>query len=210
MSELVERQESGANCAVAAVVRARKAAGMPAQGSPAAAFAAFALLLGLTTVAVLSTGYVNQGAEQSDQELTANFFSHETRFDELVQMLTADRSRLAAQGKTSIDLATVARRGTSVARLRRYRGLLQQISVEDFRYFPDSGKLVLAPNGRGIPKRPSKSYLYLPRAQPQSLAQYHGYTWRGPAVYVLTGDRPLKGSWFIHHDSAVAVAISPF
>ena len=183
---------------------------MPAKGSSAAAFAAFALLLGLATLAVLATGHVDQGNRPSDQELTANFFSHEARFDELVQMLTADRPRLAAKGRTSVDLATMARLGTSVARFEMYRGLLRQISVEDLRYFPDSGKLVLALNSQDVRERPAKSYLYLPRAQPQSLAPYHGYTWRGPGVYILTGDRPLKGSWFIHHDGAVAVAITPY
>src|SRR5579863_732937 len=137
---------------------------MPAKGSSAAAFAAFALLLGLATLAVLATGHVDQGNRPSDQELTAN-------------------------GRTSVDLATMARLGTSVARFEMYRGLLRQISVEDLRYFPDSGKLVLALNSQDVRERPAKSYLYLPRAQPQSLAPYHGYTWRGPGVYILTGDR---------------------
>lgn len=82
--------------------------------------------------------------------------------------------------------------------------------MEDFHYLPGSGKLVLVPDGDENVERPSSSYLYLPHAQPQSVTQYHGYTWRGPGSYVFADDRPLKGRWFIHHDATVEVAISPY
>ncbi|HEY7887909.1 MAG TPA: hypothetical protein VIC29_06740 [Steroidobacteraceae bacterium] len=125
-------------------------------------------------------------------------------------MLTTDHAGLAATGQTRIDFATLARLATKEPRFARYAGVLQQISVEGLRYFPHSGKLVLVPYGEESLERPSKSYLYLPHAQPQSLDQYHGYTWRGPGVYVLTGDRPLHGSWFIHQDMTMEIAIVPY
>ena len=160
-------------------------------------------------LAALSIYDVGRVTQPSDEELAANFSSHEAGFAELVAMLTADRQRPAAKGAASIDLATVARLTPNAARLRVYEGLLRQIAVDDFHYFPDSGKLVLVPDEED-PERPSKSYLYLPHAHPQSLTRYHGYTWRGPGSYILAGDRPLKGSWFIHHDMTVEVAISPY
>lgn len=180
------------------------------RGARAAVCAAFALVLGLMTLAALFTYDAGRVGQPGDEELTANFLSREAGFDELVHMLAADRPRLAAQGGVSIDLETVARLTANAARFRIYRDLLQQISVEDLRYFPASGKLVLVPDGAENVERPSKAYLYLPHAQPQALTQYHGYTWRGPGSYVLAGDRPLKGRWFIHHDTTQEVAISPY
>lgn len=180
------------------------------RGARAAVCAASALVLGLMTLAALFTCSTGRAGQPSDEELTANFLSREAGFDELVQMLAADRPRLTAQGSVSIDLETVARATTNAARFRIYRDLLQQISVEDLRYFPGSGKLVLVPDGEENVERPSKAYLYLPHAQPRALTQYQGYTWRGPGSYVLAGDRPLKGHWFIHHDMTEEVAISPY
>jgi hypothetical protein len=156
---------------------------------------AIALVLGLATLAVYSTFAVDRPGEPSDEELTSNFLSHEAGFDELVRRLGTDRQ---------------ARLATNAARVRMYKGLLQRLSVQDLRYFPGSGKLVLVPDGQPDPERPSTTYLYLPHAQPQPLAQYHGYAWHGPGVYILTGDRPLKGSWFVHHDMTIEVAVTPY
>lgn len=153
---------------------------------------AIALVLGLATLAVYSAFAVDGAGQPGDEELTSNFFSHEAAFEELVQMLST------------------ARLATNAARIRMYRGLLRQISVEDLRYFPDSGKLILVPDGQLNPERPSETYLYLPNAQPPPFARYHGYAWRGPGMYVLSGDRPLKGSWYVHHDVTIEVAVAPY
>lgn len=177
---------------------------------PATVCAAFALALGLIALVAFSIYDVDRVTQPSDEELAANFSSHEAGFAELVEMLTADSQHPAAKGEASIDLATVARLTTSATRFRAYEGLLRQIAVHDFRYFPDSGKLVLVPDGEGNPEQPSKSYLYLPHAHPQTLTRYHGYMWRGPGSYIVAGDHRLKESWFIHHDMTVKVAISPY
>lgn len=199
------------SCAKGAAQPTPKGAGMPEKGSwVVAVCAAIAVLLGLPTLTVLSTHVANQENHPSDEELAANFFSHEARFDELVQMLTTDYPRLAAKGDAGIDLTTVASLATNAARSGVYRGLLQQISVEDLRYFPDSGKLVLVPDGQENSERPSKYYLYIPHAQPRSLTPSDGYASRGPGVYVLKGERPLKGSWFIRHDMTIEVAVAPY
>ena len=210
MCELVQCHGKRVECPDGTTLHARKDRDTPERVSRAAVPAAFALVLGLITLAALSTYDVGRAAGPSDEELTANFLSHEARFGEFVQMLTADQPRLAVGRGSSIDLGTVARLIANTARLRIYKGLLQEISVEEFRYFPDSGKLVLVPDGEGNLKQPPKSYVYLPHAEPQSLAPYHGYTWRGAGPYVLSGDRPLKGSWFIHHDVTVEVAVAPY
>jgi hypothetical protein len=167
-------------------------------------------VLGVPTLAVYDTHDIDQGNRPSDAELTANFFSHQQKFDELVQMLAEDQPGPAAQGATAIDLATMASLETSRVRFETYRRLLQQISVSDLRYFPDSGKLVLVPDGRENPGRLSKSYLYRPHGQAQSPVQHHEYDWHQPGVYILTSDRPLKGFWFIHHDAMIEVAVSPY
>ena len=169
-----------------------------------------ALVLGPSTLAVFATYDVNRENQPSDEQLAIHFFSHEAGFDELVHMLAADHLSLAANRATGIDLAAVARLDKDTARLWTYRGLLRQISVADFRYFPDSGKLALVPDGQENPQRPSKSYLYLPRAQPQSLVQHHGHSWREPGIFILTGDHPLKGRWFIHHETTIRVAVTSY
>jgi hypothetical protein len=66
------------------------------------------------------------------------------------------------------------------------------------------------PGGQQNLERSPKSYLYLPDAQSRSLVQHHGYDWHGPGVYVLSGDRPLKGLWFIHDDMTIGIAVSPY
>jgi hypothetical protein len=168
------------------------------------------LLLGSSTLAVLGTHEVDLRNRPSDEELAANFLSHETAFNELVQMLDADRRTLADEGDTPIDFAALSRPDADTARAETYSRLLRQISVADLRYFPDSGKLILLPDRQANLQRPSKSYLYLPHAQPQPVVRHHGYYWRGPGAYVVTGDRPLEGSWFIHYDTMIQVAFSPY
>jgi hypothetical protein len=209
MCELVQSRERRADCAEDTASCARNGAVMSDKRSWAPIFSLIALL-GLSTLGVLAAYDVNQRNRPSDEELTANFFSYETRFNELVRMLDTDRRTLATRGATTVDLAAMAKLGTNAARVDMYRRLLQQISVADLRYFPDSGKIILLPDGQENLERPSKSYLYLRHAQPQHVVQHHGYNWRGPGVCILTGDRPLKESWFIHYDTMIGVAFSPY
>lgn len=199
-----------ADCARDITLRSQNGAAVLAKGWWAAACTAAALLVGIATVAAFYAHDVDQRSRPGDEQLTTNFFSHEAGFDELVQMLATDQARLAANGETSIDLATVARLTKNAARVRMYGDLLRQISVEDLRYFPDSGELVLVPDGQENPERPSRSYLYLPHGQSESLTRYHGYTWRGPGVSILNGDRPLTGSWLIHDHTRIDVAVAPY
>lgn len=210
MYELVESHERRVDRSAGTTPRARKPAGMADKRSRTAVCAALALALALVALAAFSIYDVGRAARPSDEALAANFASHEARFDELVEMLAADRQPLAAKGEASIDLGTIGRVTAGGARFGVYKDLLQQISVDDFHYFPDSGKIVLVPDGEENPERPSTSYRYLPHVRPQSLTRYHGYIWRGPGSYILAGDRSLKGSWFIHDDRALEVAISPY
>jgi hypothetical protein len=180
------------------------------KGSWVAECAAFALVLGLYALAVLATYDVDRDNEPSDEALTTNLLCHQAGFDELVQMLEADHLSVAATGASAIDLATVARLDKDPERFRMYRGLLRRISVVDLRYFPDSGKLILIPDGQDSLNRQSKFYLYLPQGQPQPLVSYHGSDWRMPGMYIRTGDRRLKGNWFVHHEMTLEEAVAPY
>lgn len=210
MRELVTRYERRAGYTEATTTRERTAAGTPDKGWWTAICTMTALVLGVFTLGAFATRDVNQNGQPSDRQLTTSFFSHRAKFDELVQMLATDRSSLAAKGAAAVDLATMTRLDANGIRFGMYRGLLQQISVGDLRYFPGSGKLILVPDGRKSLQPPSKSYLYLPHGRPESLVPYYGYDWRGPAMYILTDDRPLKGGWYIHHDMTIEVAIPPY
>jgi hypothetical protein len=183
---------------------------MPDRGSWVTVCAVIALVLGLSLLAAFATYGVNGKNEPSDEALTTNFLSHEARFDELARMLASDHLSAAAKGATGIDLAAVARLDENPARVTLYSGLLRQISVVDFRYFPDSGRLILMPDGQDSLKGPSKFYLYLPHGRPQPLLPYYGADWRVPGIYILTGDRRLGGSWFIHHEMTMEVAVPPY
>jgi hypothetical protein len=169
-----------------------------------------ALVFSLLTLSVFGTYDVNQRSQPGDEALTTDFFAHEAAFDELVRMLSTDYPGLAAKRAGAIDLATIARLGTKSVRFGIYGRLLQQISVADLRYFPDSGKLILVPDGGENLEEPSKYYVYLPHAQPQAFAQHHAYYWRGPGVAILTGDLPLRAGWFIRHDMTIEVAVTPY
>jgi hypothetical protein len=169
-----------------------------------------ALMFCLLAFGVFRAYDVSQGNRPGDAALTANFFAHEAAFDQLVQMLSADRRSLAGKGNAAIDLATMARLDANAERLGTYRRLLQQISVADLRYIPGSGKLILVPDGEENPERPSESYVYLPHAQPQSFVQHHGYYLHGPGVDIVTRDSRLKSSWFIRHEITIEVAVTPY
>lgn len=208
--ESVKSHERRARCAEGTTPRSRGSAGIPGKGFSATLCIVIALVLGVATLAVFASYDVNPGNPPGDGRLAANFFSHEAGFSDLVRMLAKDRPRLTANGSTGIDLETLAASGTGAARSMMYRGLLHQISVKDLLYFPYSGKLILVPDSQENPGRPSETYLHLPHAQPQPTIQQQGYDWRGPGAYILTGDRPLKGSWFIHHDMTLEVAVAPY
>lgn len=175
-----------------------------------AAAACVALVLGLLTVSVFGAYDINQRSQPDDQELMSDFFAHRATFDELVRMLSSDAASLAAKGPAGVDLATMTKLDAKSPRVGTYRRLLQQISVADFRYFPDSGTIILVPEGQENLEQPSKFYVYLPHAQPQSFVQHHGYYWRGPGVDILTGDVPLRAGWFIRHDMTIEVAVTPY
>lgn len=206
--ELVEGYEKRSDRAKGVRPRARTSSGAPHNGLWAAI--CIALVVGLVTLSIFGGYEVSQVSRPSDAELTANFFAHETAFDELVRMLAVDYPSLVDKGVTAIDLAKMASLDTKSGRLATYRRLLRQISVADIRYFPDSGKLVLVPTGQENLERPSKSYVYLPHGQPQSFVQHHTYYWRGPGVDMITGDRRLEGFWFIRHEMTIEVAVTPY
>jgi hypothetical protein len=183
--------------------------------SPDRSWVAVLVLIALFLVALALTlvaGYsVNRRNQPSDEELTANFLSHESKFDELVEMLDSDRRSLRLGARESIDLAELSAVLVSAARRDAYKGLLQQISVADLRYFPGSGKVILLPAaGQTNIEGSSKSYVYMMGGQPQPVIAHHGYYYRGPGVYFVTGDRQIKGPWFIHYDTMIALAFSPY
>jgi hypothetical protein len=208
MYELVAGSERRADCPTGAGRRGRK--GMGAPHKRFWPVICIALVFGLLTLGIFAAHDANQGNRPSDAALTTDFFAHEAAFDALVRMLVADHPATAAKGAAAIDLQTLARPDMSAARFATYRRLLQQISVANLRYFPDSGKLILLPDGEEDLERPSESYVYLPHAQPQSFVQHHGYYLHGPGMDILTGDRQLKGPWFIRHEVTIEVAVTPY
>lgn len=208
MCELVEAHEQRSDCAGKTFTGTRQAVRFRQDRLWAAT--SIALVLGLLALSFYGIHEMAPGTQPSDQQLTADFLAHETSFDELVELLATSYPSRAAKRAAAVDLAAIARSGTGGVRLGKYGRLLRQIAAADFRYFPDSGTLILVPDGEEDPDRPSRSYVYLPHARPQSFIQHHEYYWRGPGVDILTGDVPLKAGWFIRHDIAVEVAITPY
>jgi hypothetical protein len=74
-----------------------------------------------------------------------------------------------------------------------------------------SGNVVIPVGEPGeSPAAASKFYLYLREGQPEPLAYRPNGGWRGPGAYVVTGDRHIKGQWYIHHNRTVVVAFAPY
>lgn len=210
MCASMESHERRADCAEHISARARRRRDSRENGSRVAGCTLFALVLGLYSLAAFAAYDVNRENEPGDEALTTNLLSHEAAFDELQHMLETSQLSVAAKGASGIDLAAVARLDKDPARFRMYRDVLRQISVADLRYFPDSGKLILIPDGQDNPDIQSKVYLYLPHGQPQPFVSYHGSDWRLPGMYIRTGDRRLKGNWFIHHEMTLEAAVPPY
>jgi hypothetical protein len=167
------------------------------------------LFVAVPAAIVALSGYsAARGNHPTDEELTARFLSHEADFQALIQMLDSDRRRLLlADGP--FDLGDFEAAGA--ARTGDYKVLLAKIDAINLRYFPRSGNVVLpvAQSGEHFADT-KKSYLYLSREQPQPLLDHSSYAWRGPGIYFVTGDRRIKGQWFIHHDGTVVVAFAPY
>jgi len=54
-------------------------------------------------------------------------------------------------------------------------------------------------------------YLYLGDGEAEPLhARHSSGGWRGPGVYLVTGDRHIKGRWYIHHSQTMVVAFAPY
>jgi hypothetical protein len=168
------------------------------------------LLIVPIALMVLVAHTANRISHPSEEELIAIFISHEADFEELAQMLDSDRARLLLGGET-VELSELGTTGVSPPRIGHYDSLLRKIGVKSFRYFPRSGNIILPVSDTGD-SRPgcSKSYRYLPRAQPEPLGYHRGYAWRGPGIYILTGDRRIKGQWFVHHDTTLGIGFSPY
>lgn len=168
------------------------------------------LLVAAPAILVVLAGYsVFRVSPPTDEELTARFLSHQADFQALVTLLESERRRLPL-GPGPFDLADA---GASTARAGKYEALLARIGARSVRYFPESGNVVLpVAESAGHLGKSTKSYLYLSHddPQPQPLLYHRSYGWRGPGVYLISGDRRITGQWFIRHDRTVVVAFAPY
>ena len=178
---------------------------------PVAVLVLITLFLAPALLTTVATRTINQRNQPSDEQLSDNLLAHETKFNELVEMLDSDCRSLPPGAGGSIDLAGLSAVVTSTTRKDTYKRLLRQISVGDLRYFPRSGRLILLPAAAqtGI-QGSSKSYVYMAGGQPQPVVAHSGYNWRGPGLHFLTGDRRVEGLWFIHYDTMITLAFSPY
>jgi hypothetical protein len=169
------------------------------------------LLVAAPAILVVLAGYsLSLGSHPTDEELTARFLSHQVDFDTLAKMLDSDRGRLPL-GSEPFNLAAFVAAGASTARISNYEAVLARIGARNFRYFPQSGNVVLlVSESAGHLAKSTKSYLYLSRDDPQALVYHRSYGWRGPGVYFVSGDYRIKGRWFIRHDGNVVVAFAPY
>lgn len=171
------------------------------------------LFLAVPTALILLAGYAAAArSHPTDEELTTRFLSRESDFRALAQMLESDRGRLLSLGAESIEFADLVRAGAGTVHVGDYQILLARIGAANFRYFPRSGNLVLPVSGSSDHfTETKKSYLYLNHPEePQALLHHQSYAFRGPGIYVVTGDHRIKGRWFIHHDGTVVVAFAPY
>jgi hypothetical protein len=150
----------------------------------------------------------------SDEELTARFLSHESDFQSLVQSLDSDCRRMPP-GAESCELGDLAPAGTDTARVEDYRRLLAKISATNFRYFPESGDLILPVSNSGQRfAEAGRFYLYLNHEERAHLLVHRrlrqSYGWRGPAIYFIAGDHRIKGRWFLHYDQTVVAAFPAY
>jgi hypothetical protein len=194
------------------VVAARALEEGGANRSPRADILLLSLLVAVPVILTLCAGYAATArSHPTDDELTVRFFSHESDFQSLVQILESDRGKLLSLGAESYEFTDFVPTGAGTAHLADYKDLLARIGSTNFRYFPRSANLIL-PASRSPDNfaETEKSYLYLSRGEPQQLRRHQSDSWRGPGVYFVAGDQRIKGRWFIHHDGTLVVAFSPY
>jgi hypothetical protein len=161
---------------------------------------------------IMLAGYTTAARNHpTDEELTESFRSHESAFQSLVQVLDTDRGRLLSLGGDSYEFTDLVAADAGTPHLKDYKDILARIGSANFRYFPRSGNLILpaSRSGDNIADT-TKAYLYLSRGEPQPLLRHQSVSWRGPGIYFFTGDRRIKGRWFIHHEGTWVVAFAPY
>jgi hypothetical protein len=171
------------------------------------------LLLLLASPALLSvwgTVAIYRADLPTDEDLAANFSEHAALFDELIHMIGADRQALWASERESVALIELDEL-LGHERQQQYAEILKDMSVRDFQLELPSGDLALLPQGaRGDAETATKTYLYRPQGDPEPLERYHGYGFRGPGTYLVTGDHPLSKGWSVHHRAMLQIAFSPY
>ena len=170
------------------------------------------LLVALSAALALYSGYsVSARSHPTDDDLIVKFLSNESDFQSLVHILEADRGSLLSLGGESYEFTDHLPTGAAAVHWADYKALLARIGLTNFRYFPRSGNLILpasmSPDNSAEIRR---SYLYLVNNDPEPLLRYASDSWRGPGIHFTTGDRRIKGNWFIHHEGTLVVAFSPF
>jgi hypothetical protein len=169
------------------------------------------LFVVVPAVVVLTAFFaVNRGYPPTDEELTARFLSHEADFEALRRMITSDCARVQL-GVKPCELADLMRVSGGTVRETGYERLLGRIGVTSFRYSLRSGDLVLPIARSGESRAGSEESLrYLDHEEPQAILRHQSHSWRGPGIYIVTGDRRIKGRWFIHHEGSVVIAFAPY
>lgn len=155
------------------------------------------VLCWILSVAVPSLASEESQSLPSDDSMIARFHANESDFNLLAALFRQDR-RLFRNTPVISSITELGNVGVAGARIRLYEHIYSKLGIHDWRYFEESGEVLLRVAAVGISAAgATKSYLYTPTA-PTSLVMSTDDLNSISDRYPIELDRQIREHWFIH------------
>jgi hypothetical protein len=137
---------------------------------------------------------------KSDDQLISNFKTHEAEFNQLLEMIRADKELLRVDNNWTKpeDPKTI---GVSDERIATYRNIFRKLDIpRGFYFYPESGEAMFISSAQGLAVSGStKCYLWLKEPPPNLVDSIDTYRAKPGATYPVW--RHITGNWYLMFDA---------
>jgi hypothetical protein len=136
---------------------------------------------------------------KSDEQLIANFKTHEAEFNQLREMILADNRllRVDEDWTKPEDPKTI---GIPDERIATYRKIFRKLDIpRGFYFYPESGEVKFISSAQGLAvSGSSKSYVWLKEPPSTLVDSIDTYPIKAGATYPVY--RHVTGNWYLEYD----------
>jgi hypothetical protein len=155
------------------------------------------LAWGVFVASIFTSGDI---PHKSDEELIANFKTHEAEFNQLRDMIMADKYlyRVDYNWTKPEDPKTI---GVSDERIATYRKMFVKLGIpRGFYFYPDSGEVKFLSSAQGLSvSGSSKSYVWLKQTPSGLVDSIDTHRTKPGATYPVY--RHITGNWYLEFDA---------